>query len=147
MSSSVYAPLWNRPEVFCHSWGRNLASRVRRVQQEAFELQLPTLGISPYLERQISVRFVGIGRSTKPTSGLKFGPVFLRSTILRPVRAARSARRNIAASTRLPGDCVPAMCASTNQSLEKNKVLYPQPPVWLKLSSTSPIVCRFHDPM
>src|SRR5215471_5679789 len=78
------------------------------------------------------------GRSTNPTSGLKFGPVFLRSTIPSTQfdRYVNDAPRSLL-PLGFPGDCVPAMCASTNQSLKKTN-LVSTPPVWLKLSRTSP---------
>src|SRR5437870_9770417 len=84
--------------------------------------------------------------SMKPTSGLKFGPMFLRSTS----PSSQFDRYESEAPTSLappgsPGDRVPATCASTNQSLKKAS-RESTPPVWLKLSSTFPdrYLCPSH---
>src|SRR5580765_3880077 len=60
--------------------------------------------------------------SRNPTSGLKFGPIFLRSNF----PSTQFDRYDKEAPTSLfpleyPGDCVPAKCASTNQSLKKTR--------------------------
>src|SRR5258706_4449196 len=76
--------------------------------------------------------------SMNPTSGLKFGPIFLRSMI----PSSQFDLYDSEAPTSLaplgsPGDRVPAIWASTNQSL-KNTSRVSRPPVWLNPSSTFP---------
>src|SRR5947207_10934830 len=76
--------------------------------------------------------------STKPTSGLKFGPVLRRSTnpssqLERYVNEAPTSLAPLG----FPGECVPAMWASRVQSLNKTRRVS-APTVRLKLSRTSP---------
>src|SRR5438034_6565191 len=89
--------------------------------------------MSPYVSSES-------GRSTKPTSGLKLGPVFLRSTI----PSTQFDRYVSDAPTSLfplgfPSDCVPAMCASMNQSLKKTSRSEEHTS---ELQSHSDLVCR-----
>ena len=103
--------------------GRHLASRIRRVQQEAFELQLPDARYArPHLERQISVSFVGIRTLDKADFRIEIRPRFSAFyNSFDPVRAVGQGGANIAVSTRTSGRLCSRHVRVHEPVFEKNK--------------------------
>src|SRR5216683_7291743 len=140
MSLSVYAPLLNSARnVPCHSCVETSLRVSGAWRMKLSNCNSRTDGISGLTlnVRSPYVSFESV-LSMNPTSGLKFGPILRRSTI----PSSQFERYDKEAPTSLaplgsPGDRVPAMWASTNQSLKKTRRVS-TPPVWLKLSSTFP---------
>src|SRR5690348_16081650 len=102
---------------------RYLARRIRRVKDKSLELELPDArNARPYLEGQVSVRFVGIGTLDETDLRVEVRPGLPAfNDSFDPVRAVGQRGANVAVSTRSSGGLCSRHVRAHEPVLEKNK--------------------------